>query len=141
MAAMTFDPLLERATTKVIIESFYEVYITLGFGFREHRYSLALERELVDRGLTVQREVVVPIWYKGQVISTQRLDMVVADRVLVENKSSYVLPADAEEQLGNYLKATSLEVGLLLYFGPKPSFARRVDSKKDRLRQTRENSH
>lgn len=129
---MTFDPLLERPTTKVIIECFYEVYNTLGFGFREQIYSLAMERELIDRGRIVQREVVVPIWYKGEVLSTQRLDMIVDDRVLVESKSSYVLPSDSEEQLVNYLKATTLEVGLLLHFGPKPAFARRVDSLKDR---------
>ncbi len=131
---MEFDPLLERALTKTIIESFYEVYDNLGFGFRERVYSMALERELVRRGLTVRREVSVPVWYKGEILTAERLDMIVQDRVLVENKSPAVLPLSSEEQLLNYLKATPIEVGLLLHFGPEPKFYRRVHTDKRRLR-------
>jgi GxxExxY protein len=102
---MIFDPLLERPVSKAIIECFFEVYNTLGFGFREHVYSLALESELVARGLSVQREVTVPVRYKGKTLTTERLDMIVEDRVLVENKCTAALPASAEDQLLNYLKA------------------------------------
>lgn len=130
---MDFDPLLERALSKVIIESFYEVYSNLGFGFRERVYSLALERELVARGRSVRREVRVPVWYKGVVLTTERVDMIVEDRVIVENKAMAVLPVSSEDQLLNYLKATPLEVGLLLHFGPEPKFYRRVHSDKRHL--------
>lgn len=97
---MTFDPLLDRSTTKVIIECFYEVYNNLGFGFHEHIYSLAMERELVARGLTVHREVEVPVWYKGEVLATQRLDMIVADRVLVETRVTARRASLREKGLG-----------------------------------------
>ncbi len=140
LCRMDFDPLLERPVTKVIIESFYEVYNTLGFGFREHVYSKALEREIVSRGLMVQREVIVPVWYKGEIVSTERLDMIVEDRVLVENKSQRVLPTSSVEQMVNYLKATPLEVGLLLHFGPEPKFHRRVHTDKRHLTTNRDDS-
>jgi GxxExxY protein len=136
---MTFDPLLERPVSKDIIACFFEVYNTLGFGFLEHVYSLAMDRELVARGRRVQREVMVPVWYKGEVLTSQRIDMIVDDRVLVENKASAALPETGEDQLLNYLKATPLEVGLLLHFGPEPRFYRRVHTDKRHLR-TRDNS-
>ena len=140
MGYMTFNPLLERAVSKDIIECFFEVYNTLGFGFLENIYSLAMERELLARGRRVQREVVVPIWYKGEVLTKQRLDMIVDDRVLVETKASAALPVTGEDQLLNYLKATPLEVGLLLHFGPEPKFYRRVHTDKRHLKMTRADS-
>ena len=127
---MIYGALLEQETTSHIIGAFYEVYNTLGFGFLEHVYRDALEWELVERGRMVQKEVVVPVWYKGTILSTQRVDMLVDDRVLVEIKSTEVLASTARRQLLNYLRATSFQVGLLLHFGPKPRFSRRVHSHK-----------
>ena len=125
---MTSDQLIERETTTHVIGAFFEVYNTLGYGFLERVCADALEIELVERGRSVRREVMIPIWYKGRRISPQRVDMIVDDRVLLEIKSTNVLPADAERQLMNYLRASSLEVGVLLHFGPKPRFKRRVQS-------------
>lgn len=71
---MISDDLLERETTHHVIGAFFEVYKTLGFGFLEHVYREALERELIARGRIVQKEVAVPVWYKGEVISTQRVN-------------------------------------------------------------------
>jgi GxxExxY protein len=127
---MPAEPLLEAETTKHVIASFFEVYNTLGFGFLERVYADALEIELVERGRSVQREVMVPIFYKGRKISSQRVDMVVDGRVLVELKSTSVLQVDAERTFSNYLRASTMAVGLLLHFGPKPRFKRRVDSGK-----------
>jgi GxxExxY protein len=73
---------------------------------------------------------VVPVWYKGSVLSTQRVDLIVDDRVLVEIKSTEVLTPTARRQLLIYLRATSFQVGLLLHFGPKPRFYRLVHSQK-----------
>jgi GxxExxY protein len=102
------------------------VYRTLGYGFLEHVYSLALERELRERGHAVSREFGVVILYKGVELTAQRLDMVIDGRVVVEIKAGHELPRVASRQLFNYLRATRLEVGLLLHFGPRPSFHRIV---------------
>ena len=122
--------LLERETTHAVIGAFFEVYSTLGFGFLEHVYALALERELSDRGNRARRETSIPIFYKGRLLTRQRVDVVVDEKVVVEIKSSEVLPPMAQRQVVNYLKATSLEVALLLHFGPEPRFYRMVHSNK-----------
>ena len=125
---MTVTTLLERETTEQVIGAFFDVYNTLGFGFLEHVYSMALERELVARGRLVGREVSISIQYKGDVLTSQRLDMVVDERVVVEIKSTQVLPPTALRQVQNYLRATNLQVALLLHFGPQPRFQRLVYS-------------
>lgn len=107
-----------------VIGAFFEVYNTLGFGFLEHVYVLAMEYELEVRGHRVGREVRVPVWYKGIQLATQRLDMIVDDCLVVETKAAYELHKAASRQLFNYLRATRLEVGLLLHFGPDPKFYR-----------------
>ena len=124
--------LIAGDTTSEIISCFYEVYNTLGFGFLEHIYSLALERELVERGHKVARERGILIRYKGQELGFQRLDMIVAEQVVVEIKSTFLLHPAARRQLRNYLKATGLEVGLLLHFGPEAEFQRVVTWAKDK---------
>ena len=113
--------------------AFFEVYGTLGFGFLEHVYREALEMELVARGRTVQKEVFVPVRYKGVVVSRQRVDLIVDNKVVVEIKSTEALSAIAPRQLQNYIRATSFDVGLLLHFGPKPRFSRMVQSWKTRF--------
>ena len=97
---MTGTIRLEKESTNAIIGAFYEVYNTLGFGFLEHVYSLAMERELVARGRTVGREVGI--------------------------KSSEMLPASMPRTLRNYLKAERIEVALILHFGPEARFYRFV---------------
>jgi GxxExxY protein len=120
------DGLLEEATTRAIIGAFYEVYNALGYGFLEHVYVRALERELNTRGLRVGREVAVLINYKGEPLTTQRLDILVNERVVVEVKSGPELPKGAKRQVYSYLRATNLEVGLLLHFGLEARFDRYV---------------
>lgn len=118
-----------EALTYSIIGAFFEVYNTLGFGFREHLYVMALERELLARGHRVAREVAVRVSYKGEELGTERLDMIVDDVVVVETKSTEVLHRAAARQVYSYLKATNLKVGLLFHFGPEPQFFR-LDSPK-----------
>ena len=112
--------------TRSIIGAFFHVYNALGFGFLEHVYVMALERELVKRGHRVGREVAVQVRYEGEALCVQRLDMVVDQRVVVETKSSLELHPSARRQLFNYLRATNLEIGLLLHFGPKPTVHREI---------------
>ena len=130
---MITHDLLERETTHHVIGAFYEVYNTLGFGFLEHVYRDALELELIERGRLVQKELLVPVWYKGRLLCHQRSDLIVDERVVVEIKSTEVLPATSQRQLRNYLQATSFEVGLLLRFGPKPRFFRLVHTNKTQM--------
>jgi GxxExxY protein len=123
---VTLDWLIEEKLTRSIIGAFYSVYRTLGFGFLEHVYVMALERELRERGHRVAREVSVNVVYKGEELCTQRLDMIVDEKVVVETKSTYELHPAAQRQLYNYLRATNLEVGLLFHFGREPQFYRLV---------------
>lgn len=118
--------LIEEELTHSVIGAFFDVYNTLGYGFLEHVYAMALERELLARGHRVGREVSVNIAYKGIPLTSQRLDFVVDERLVVEAKSTQILPAFAARQLYNYLRATNLAVGLLLHFGPEPKFYRLV---------------
>ena len=121
--AMTIG-LIDEHLTGSAIGAFFSVYDTLGHGFLEHIYKAALERELRARGHDVAREVGVTVFYKGEELAHQRLDMLVDDRLVIEVKSKQEPPEIGRAQLLNYLRATNLEVGLLLNFGPKPSFKR-----------------
>ena len=120
------EELIEEKLTYSIIGAFFEVYNTLGFGFLEHIYVLALERELRARGHTVARELGVQILYKGEELGFQRLDIVIDSVVVIEVKSTFDLHPASHRQVYNYLRATSLKVGLLLHFGPEPQFFRLV---------------
>ena len=115
-----------------VIGAFFEVYNTLGYGFLEHLYLKALERELLARGHKVSREVWVSVMYKGEELGKQRLDMVVDDCIVIEIKSTYDLPKSATRQVFNYLRATDLKTGLLLHFGPEPKFFRLSRPESDR---------
>lgn len=116
--------LLEERLTHSIIGAFFAVHRELGFGYREYIYSLALERELVARGHRVEREVAAMVYYRGEPLTRQTLDMVVDEKVVVENKSTERLPPESSLQLFSYLCATTMEVGLLLHFGHDAKFYR-----------------
>jgi GxxExxY protein len=122
------EELVEEGLTRSVIGAFYEVYNTLGFGFLEHLYALALEIELREGGRAVARQVGIPVFYKGRELGYQRLDMIVDEKLVVEIKSTFELHGAAQRQLLGYLQSTRLEVGLLLHFGPKPRFYRVVSS-------------
>jgi len=99
---------------------------------KQNSYIGALEYELTLRGHMIDREVSVPVYYKGKLVARQRLDMVVDDRVIVECKATERLPACAGAQLIGYLRATRLQVGVLLHFGPNPKFYRSSTLRNDR---------
>jgi GxxExxY protein len=120
--------LLEQELTHSIIGAFYETYNILGWGFLESVYAAALERELRARGHVVARQFNATVVYKGEDIAWQRLDIVVDEKVALEIKATEMLPPQATRQLHNYLKATNLEVGLVLHYGLKPAFVRLVAS-------------
>lgn len=121
---MAKHELFDERLTYDIIGAFFEVYNYLGFGFLETIYKAALERELIARGHRVAREVYVAVYYKGDLIGRQRIDMIVDERVIIEVKSTRMLEPNATRQLHNYLKATNLRAGLLLHFGARPNVYR-----------------
>jgi GxxExxY protein len=123
---MAQGDLVHADITGSVIGAFYEVYNALGYGFLESVYLAALERELIARGHRVGREVYVRVFYKGEAIAHQRVDMIVDEKVIVESKASERLPPTTEEQVLNYLCATTLKVALILHFGPKAEFRRLV---------------
>jgi GxxExxY protein len=113
-----------ESLTRSVIGAFFKVYNSLGYGFLEHLYTMALERELLARGHRVARELWVEVHYDGVVLGKQRLDMVVDEVLVIETKSTQELHRRATRQLYSYLRATDLEIGLLLHFGPEPHFYR-----------------
>ncbi|MDE3173140.1 MAG: GxxExxY protein [Gemmatimonadota bacterium] len=117
-------PLLHAELTRSVIGGFFQVHRELGFGFREHIYALALERELSQRGHEVAREVHTLVYFRGKPLARQTLDMVVDEKLVLEIKTGERPPPGGTAQLFGYLCATDLELGLLLYFGPEPKFYR-----------------
>jgi len=109
-----------------IVGVFYSVYNELGHGFLEAVYEEALAIGLIDAGLQITRQVATPIWFRGRAIGEYKADLVVNSSVLLELKAARVLDPSHQAQILNYLRATDIEVGLSLNFGPKPHFKRFV---------------
>src|SRR5438105_4860629 len=124
--------LLEAERVHSIVGGFFDVYNYYGYGLSEAVYAGGLAHELRDRGHTVVRELLALIYYKGRYVARQRLDMVVDNRIIVENKATEKLSLADRAQIVSYLRATGFEVGVLLHFGPKPSFERFIDYPKRR---------
>ena len=112
--------------TEKIIKAFYEVYNELGSGFLESVYESALAIVLKDFGLMVECQKEIPVFFRGQSLGLFRADLVINNKVILELKAVKTLSPVHEAQLLNYLKATDIEVGLLINFGQKPSFKRFV---------------
>jgi GxxExxY protein len=112
--------------TEKILKGFYEVYNELGRGFLESVYENALTLLLKEYGLSVKTQEELNVRFHGQLVGVFRADMIVEGKVLLELKAVRSLDAVHEAQLLNYLKATGIEIGLLLNFGNTPEFKRRV---------------
>ena len=113
-------------TTDKIVHAYYDVYNELGPGFLESVYEQAMTIAMRELGLEVETQVPVAVWFRNHRIGDFRADMLVNGVVLVELKTVKLLDQVHEAQLTHYLKATSIEVGLLLNFGPHPQFRRIV---------------
>lgn len=118
--------MLHKEVTDVTIKSFYKVYNTLGYGFLEKVYENALAIELQKVGLKCQQQQQIAVHYEEQEIGLYFADLVVENCIVIELKAVEALNNHHEQQLLNYLKATELEIGLLLNFGPFPQFVRKI---------------
>ena len=114
--------------TEKIIKAFYKVYNTLGYGFLEKVYENAMVIELRKMGLQVSQQKRVKVYYEKEVVGDYYSDLLVENSIMVELKASKSLCEADEFQLINYLKATDIEVGLLLNFGKKAEFRRKIFS-------------
>lgn len=112
--------------TDKVLKAFFKVYNTLGYGFAERVYENALTIELRKSGLKVDKQLNLTVYYEGVVVGEYVADAVVNDVVMLELKAVRTLTSDHEAQLLNYLKATPLEVGLLLNFGEKPEHRHKI---------------
>ena len=112
--------------TEIIIQTFHEVYRELGYGFAEVVYRNSLQVALLQKGLEAKTEVPISVRFRGAVVGDFKADLVVNKCVLLELKAADGIVAAHEAQLLNYLRTTSLEVGLILNFGPKPQVRRLI---------------
>jgi GxxExxY protein len=120
--------MLHKELTSEILNAFYSVYNALGYGFLEKVYQNALIIELQDRGFNVVSEIPISVYFKDQVVGNYYADILVENKVILELKAAEKLAITHESQLLNYLKATDMEVGLLLNFGKTPTFKRKIYS-------------
>lgn len=118
--------ILHSELTEKIIKAFYKVYNTLGYGFLEKVYENALKIELSKMGLNVQAQKNIKVHYAGYEVGDYYADLMINDLVIIELKAAENICEEHEVQLINYLKATNIEVGLLLNFGKKAEFKRKI---------------
>ena len=104
-----------EAIATVLVDAIFKVHKTLGPGLLESAYQACLAHELRKRGLLVQCEVLLPVRYDGLEIDTgYRIDMLVAEEILVENKSVQIIAPIHEAQLITYLKLSDRRLGFLV---------------------------
>ncbi len=112
--------------TDLILNAFYKVHRKMGYGFNEKVYENSLAIELRKSGLVAMQQQEIEVFYEQESVGTYFADIVVNNLVIVELKAAKQIASEHEAQLLNYLKATRIEVGLLLNFGPKAAMKRRV---------------
>ena len=112
--------------TDKILNSFYSVYNELGYGFLEKIYENALFIELTGNGLKCVKQKPISVYYKSKLVGEYFADMVVEEKIILELKAAECILKEHEHQLVNYLRSTEMNVGLLLNFGKKPEFKRKI---------------
>ena len=118
--------MIREELTDRIIGAFYRVYNELGFGFLENVYQNALYLELMNEGFKVEAQKPINVYYQNRVVGKYKADLIVNGDIILELKAVDYLVKEHELQLINYLKATEIEIGLLLNFGAKPEIRRKI---------------
>lgn len=126
------EEFLHKEITSKIISCFYKVYKTLGYGFLEKVYENSLMHELQKSGLYVEKKKPINVYYDEKLVGEYFADLIVNNQVIIELKAAESLIEEHELQLINYLKATEIEVGLLLNFGKRPEIRRKIFSNKNK---------
>lgn len=112
--------------TGKIIQCAQRVHGALGFGFLERVYHNAMVLELAKAGFEIESEKKIPVYYGEHIVGDYVADIVVAGRVILEIKAVQELHSAHETQLVNYLKATDIDIGLLLNFGKSLEVKRKI---------------
>ena len=120
--------LKHKELTEKIIQCCFKVHNTLGFGFLEKVYENALVIELSKAGLDAKQQYPIQVYYDGEIVGDYQADILVEDKVILELKSIDRIADIHEIQLKNYLKATGIEVGLLINFGKSVEIRRKFNS-------------
>ncbi len=123
---------LHSEVTASILKAFFKVYNKLGYGFLEKVYENAMVYELRKMGIECFAQKAVIVYYEEIIAGYYDADLLVSGSVIVELKASTGLIEKDDAQLLNYLKGTEIEVGMLLNFGPKPEFKRKVFSNENK---------
>jgi GxxExxY protein len=118
--------LKHKELTDGILRTFYEVYNELGYGFLEKVYQNSMYIELKNKGYKVEAQNKIKVYYKGTEVGEYYADLIVENLVILELKAVDYIVKDFENQILNYLRSTDCEVGLLLNFGKKPEFRRKI---------------
>jgi GxxExxY protein len=116
--------ILHKELSESILKVFYEVYNELGHGFLERVYQNAMYLELKLQGFKVEAQKQIRVYYKGELVGDFYADLLIDDTIILELKACENLAKAHYAQTLNYLKATNIEVGLLLNFGEKPQIKR-----------------
>ena len=118
--------LLHKELSEKILKIFFDVYNELGYGFLEKVYQNSLSIELRTRGLQVEKQKQIKVYYRGNEVGEYYADLVVNDLIILKLKAAECLVKEFESQLINYLRDTNIGVGILLNFGRNPEFIRKV---------------
>jgi len=110
--------------TDKIVGVYYDVYNELGYSFLESVYEESMAMALREAGLEAEPQVAVPVLFRGHQVGDFRADLLIEHKILLELKAARTLDRSHEAQLLHYLRATEIEIGLLLNFGDKPQFRR-----------------
>jgi GxxExxY protein len=119
--------------TDLVLKAYYQVYNTLGYGFLEKVYLNALLIEFEKLGLEAKPQHAISVLYADKIVGEYYADIMIQNCILVEIEAAKTLTLEHEAQLLNYLKATNVEVGLLLNFGPQAEFKRKAFSNSRKL--------
>jgi GxxExxY protein len=120
------NELLHKELSNNIINCFYTVYNALGFGFLEKVYENSMMIELAKKGLSAKKQQPIKVFYENYNVGDYFADIIIEDSIIIELKAAEIIVEEHELQLINYLKATDIEIGLLLNFGKKPEFRRKI---------------
>jgi len=123
---------LHKEITSKLINAFYNVYNTLGYGFLEKVYENAMRIELIKMGMFVEQQKNIKVYYESEMVGDYFADLIINNLVIVELKTAENICEEHEAQLLNYLKATDKEVGLLLNFGKIPEVKRKIFMNKNK---------
>ena len=118
--------LLHKNITDIILKSYYKVYNNLGYSFLEKVYENALLYELRNHGLDCEKQKPIKVYYEQIQVGEYYADIIVNECIILELKAAESIAEEHEFQLINYLKATEIEIGLLLNFGKNPEFKRKI---------------